>query len=182
MRNEWTGRSEVQEVRELQSYLYISGGCNFEERSVSNMHIEVNLSSKISCRKKNIPQPKFAHGACLVGNQVVIAGGISDMMLTMGLRMVPLGNKDCYSYDIFKSRWRNLPDLPIGKMHPTMIVVNSRFVFHIGGFDDFDFDIYRLDMNKPNDQWKTISLDLTKQVIEDSTYIGTRNYLETLAK
>ena len=152
-------------MRELQSYLYISGGCNFEDRSVSNLHIEVNLSSKYVFRKKNVPEPKFAHGACLVRNEVVIAGGISDMMLSMGLRMVPLGNQDCYSYNIFKSRWRRLPDLPIGKMHPTMVVVNSRFVFHIGGFDDFDFDIYRLDMSKSDRPWKTISLDLSKPII-----------------
>ena len=104
------------------------------------------------------------------------------MMNTMGLRMVPLGSRDCYSFDVFREDWRRLPDLPIGKMHPTMVSVNSRFIFHIGGFDDFDFDIYRLDMSQPDRPWRTISLDLTKQAIEDSTYLETRNYLETLAK
>ena len=106
--------------------------------------------------------PKFAHGACIVRDQIVVASGISDMMLNMGLRMVPIGNPDCYRFDIFKNTWRSLPDLPIGKLHPTLIVVNSRFVFHIGGFDDFDFDIYRLDMSKADQPWKTIKLDLEK--------------------
>ena len=144
--------------------------------------IEVNLNTKFVFRQKNITVPKFAHGASFVCNEIVIAGGISDMMLSMGLRMVPLGNQDCYSFHIFKKQWRRLPDLPIGKMHPTLVVVNSRFVFHIGGFDDFDFDIYRLDMHKSDKPWKTIKLDLTKQIIEDATYLETRNYLDTIAR
>ena len=127
--------------------MYISGGCNFEDRSVSNQMIEVNLISKMVFKMKNLPVPKFAHGACFVRDKIVIASGISDMMLNMGLRMVPLGSQDCYSFDVYSKQWKQLPDLPIGKLHPTLVVVNSRFVFHVGGFDDFDFDIYQLDMN-----------------------------------
>ena len=142
--------------------MYISGGGNFEDRSVSSRMIEVNLSSKHVFKNKNMPVPKFAHGACLVRSEIVIASGISDMMTNMGLRMVPPGSQDCYSFDIYGKQWKRLPDLPIGKLHPTLIAVNSRFVFHIGGFDDYDFDIYRLDMCQSEKPWKTISLDLDK--------------------
>ena len=75
---------------------------------------------------------------------------------------------------MYKKQYKRLPDLPIGKLHPTLVVVNSRFVFHIGGFDDFDFDIYRLDMKHPDKPWKTISLDLDKKIVQDSTYMQTR--------
>ena len=129
-----------------------------------------------------MPVPKFAHGACLVRSEIVIASGISDMMTNMGLRMVPLGSQDCYSFDIYDKQWKRLPDLPIGKLHPTLIVVNSRFVFHIGGFDDYDFDIYRLDMCQADKPWKTFSLDLDKQIVQDETYLETRNYLNKLAE
>ena len=90
---------------------------------------------------------KWAHGACLCGDQIVITSGTSELMLDMGLRSVPIGEQNCYSYDIYTNTWKQLPDVPIGKMHPTLININSRYVFQIGGFDDFNFEIYRLDMS-----------------------------------
>ena len=53
--------------------------------------------------------------------------------------------------------------MPIGKLHPTLIVINSRFIFNIGGFDDYFFDIYRLDMRKEGQGWKTIKLKELKE-------------------
>ena len=58
-----------------------------------------------------------------------MVGGISDLMLNMGMRSVPIGEQDCYSYNIIKGSWSQLPDVPIGKLHPTLIVINSRYVF-----------------------------------------------------
>ena len=60
--------------------MFISGGCNFEDRSVSKQLIEVNLSSKVVFKQKKLPVPKFAHAACFVCDKIVIASGISDMM------------------------------------------------------------------------------------------------------
>ena len=70
------------------------------------MHIEINLKTNYVVRKKNLPVPKFAHGACLCADQIVITSGISDMMLNMGMRSVPIGENDCYSFDIYKNVWR----------------------------------------------------------------------------
>ena len=66
--------------------------------------------------------------------------------------------------------------MPIGKLHPTLIVINSRFIFNIGGFDDYFFDIYRLDMRKESQGWKTISLD-PKPIIDQNIYLDTQMYL-----
>ena len=107
------------------------------------------MSTQYVVKKKDLPVARFAHAACLIRDEIVVASGISDMLLNMGMRMVPIGSRDCYSFNIYKNCWRRLPNLPIGKLHPTLVTVNSRFVFHIGGFDDFDFDIYRLDMVHP---------------------------------
>ena len=116
-------------------------------------------------KMRNMPSPKFAFGACFCGQEIVVAGGISTMTLNMGMRSVPIGDTECYGFNINTYTWSQLPDLPIGKLHPTLMVINSRFIFQIGGFDDFNFDIYRLDMKNPNRPWRALSLDLEKQII-----------------
>mmetsp|Transcript_37126 Transcript_37126/g.45322 ORF Transcript_37126/g.45322 Transcript_37126/m.45322 type:complete len:84 (+) Transcript_37126:1588-1839(+) len=83
-------------------------------------------------------------------------------MLNMGMRSVPMGDTDCYSFHFYRNEWRTLPPVPIGKLHPTLISLGSSFVFQIGGFDDTNFDIYRLDMRNPNKPWTTLSLDRTQ--------------------
>ena len=80
-------------------------------------------------------------------------------MLNMGMRSVPIGEPECYSYNIFTGQWMQLPDMPIGKIHPSLIVINNRFVFQIGGFEDYEFEIYRLDMRNPQKPWKILNLD-----------------------
>eukprot|EP00354_Favella_ehrenbergii_P005501 CAMPEP_0170460634 /NCGR_PEP_ID=MMETSP0123-20130129/6900_1 /TAXON_ID=182087 /ORGANISM="Favella ehrenbergii, Strain Fehren 1" /LENGTH=75 /DNA_ID=CAMNT_0010725571 /DNA_START=3005 /DNA_END=3232 /DNA_ORIENTATION=+ len=75
-----------------------------------------------------------------------MVSGISDLARNMGMRSVPMADTDCHAYDIYSQEWEQLPDVPIGKLHSSLIVVNSRFVFQIGGYDDYDFDIYQLDI------------------------------------
>ena len=48
--------------------------------------------------------------------------------------------------------------MPVGKLYPTVISIENRYIFQIGGFDDFDFDIYCLDTNKPYETWTEIKL------------------------
>ena len=67
--------------------------------------------------------------------------------------------------------------MPIGKMHPVLVVINNRFVFQIGGFDDYDYDIYRLDMARPDLPWQTLSLDRREAIVDDLVYSETRSYL-----
>ena len=115
--------------RQLLSYMYSLGGVNFQDRAISDQNLEIALHSGFVTKRPKLPKQKFAHGAILCGNEIVITSGISDLMLNMGLRPVPIGEQDCYSYNIFDCTWKQLPDVPIGKLHPTLIVVNSRFVF-----------------------------------------------------
>ena len=56
--------------------------------------------------------------------------------------------------------------------------INNRYVFQIGGFDDFDFEIYRLDMNLPDKPWKTLTLNLVLPIVSPEVYIDTRTFLE----
>lgn len=72
--------------------------------------------------------------------------------------------------------------MPIGKIHPSLVVVNNRFVFQIGGFEDYEFEIYRLDMRNPQKPWKVLTLDTQKPIVDDMTYFDTQNFLELRAK
>lgn len=89
----------------------------------------------------------------------MITGGAADLMLNMGLRSVPVGEPECFSFNIYSRQWQQLPDVPIGKLHANLVVINNRFIYQIAGFDDFDFDIYRLDMRQPQKPWRTLTLD-----------------------
>ena len=97
-----------------------------------------------------------------------MTGGISDLMLNMGMRSVPLGDNECYSFNFYQNTWSALPSIPIGKLHPTLVSLGGRFIFQIGGFDDDNFDIYRLDMQCPNRPWKVLSLDRTEPIIDEA--------------
>ena len=93
------------------------------------------------------------------------------------MRSVPIADADCHAFDIYTKQWQALPDLPIGKMHPVLQVINNRFVFQIGGFDDYDYDIYRLDMARPDLPWQTLSLDTREPIVDNLLYQETRSYL-----
>ena len=111
-----------------------------------------------------------------------MTGGTSELMLNMGMRSVPIGEPECFSYNIFTSQWTQLPDIPIGKIHPSLIVINNRFVFQIGGFEDYEFEIYRLDMRNPQKPWKVLTLDTQKTIVDTVTYFDTQSFLELRAK
>ena len=44
-------------------------------------------------------------------------------MLNMGLRSVPIGENDCYSFHYLENKWNRLPDIPQGKLHPALITI-----------------------------------------------------------
>ena len=126
--------------------MYMMGGMSYEKRMVLDQHISLNIATRFVSRMPKMPQRKWAHAACLCRDEIVVTGGTMDLMLNMGLRSVPLGEPECYSFNIYTNTWRQLPDIPIGKIHPTLVVVSNRFIYQIGGLDDFNFDIYKLDM------------------------------------
>lgn len=47
-----------------------------------------------------------------------------------------------------------MPELPIGKLYPTLITIEHRYIFQIGGFDDYDYEIYCLDTENEQDGWR----------------------------
>ena len=157
--------------------MHILGGVNLRDRTVSKRNLQLNLTSNFVFKKADLPQPKFGHGAAVCGQKIIITSGVSEMVVNMNMRSVPIADVDCQMYDFYENYWEALPDLPIGKMHPAVIVINTRFVFQIGGFDDYDFDIYRLDLRKPHAPWVTLSLDMRYPIIDEQVIVETRSYL-----
>ena len=140
------GREGSKQERVTSNHIFLMGGCKVEERRVSNQTLELQQNTGFVIKRPNMPFGKFAHGAVACCDQIIVTGGISDLMLNMGMRSVPLGDNECYTFNFYQNQWRNLPEIPVGKLHPTLIALGSRYVFQIGGFDDINFDIYRLDM------------------------------------
>ena len=64
-------------------------------------------------------------------------------------------------------------------MCPTLITINGRFVFSIGGFEDVNFEIHRLDMRSSHMPWVTLTLDTKQSIVDSSIYTNTQNYLNT---
>ena len=130
-----------------------------------------------------MPQKRWAHAACQCSDQIFVVGGTSDLMLNMEMRSVPIGEPECYSFNIFTNKWRQLPDVPVGKIHPQLVPINNRFLYQIGGFDDWDFDIYRYDLQKPNKPWKVLTLDTSlKPMLNSNIFTKTKHYLEKQAE
>ena len=93
-----------------------------------------------------MPEPRYAHAAIMVKENIYVTGGIADMMHPMGMRSVPMGNTACFKYNLRTAKWSaNMPELPIGKLYPTLIAIENRYIYQIGGFDDYDYEIYCLD-------------------------------------
>lgn len=85
------------------------------------------------------------------------------MMHPMRLRQVPLGSKQCFRFNFEEKKWyTDVPDLPLGKLYSTLISIENRYLYQIGGFDDYDYEIYCLDTyelsRNPEAQWMEIKL------------------------
>ena len=111
-----------------------------------NSCIEVNLDTNGIIKRKNMPEPRYCHAAIMLKETIYITGGISDMMHPIGMRSVPIGSNDCFKFNLFTAQWvSDMPKVPIGKLYSTLIAVENRYIFQIGGFDDYNYEIYCLD-------------------------------------
>ena len=148
------------------NYVYVLGGLHLETNRVSKQFLEVNTDTQAATVMPQMPEPRFGHAAISLGEDLFVTGGIRDMSHDMGLRQVAMGHTSCFKFNKRTGKWKaDMPELPIGKMYPTLVAVKNRFVFQIGGFDDYDFDIYCLDTQELEKGWMEIKLDLNVKVV-----------------
>lgn len=136
----------------------MTGGINLASRAISADCYELNTRSRSVVKRPRMPEPRFCHASVVCREWLLVVGGVSSLMNDMGLRSVALGDRNCFAFDILRRNWVTLPQVPIGKLCPSLVQIGQRYVFQIGGFDDFHFDIYRLDVCNPGAGWRTYSL------------------------
>ena len=73
-----------------------------------------------------------------------------------------------------EKRWfTDVPDLPIGKLYSTLVTIENRYLFQIGGFDDYDYEIYCLDTNalsRSDCKWTEIRLKSEIRMLKSYDY------------
>ena len=52
-----------------------------------------------------MPEPRYAHAAVIVKDNIYVTGGIEEMMHPMGMRCVPMGSKSCFKYNLCNNTW-----------------------------------------------------------------------------
>ena len=71
----------------------------------------------------------------------------------------------CFKYNLRTARWTNdMPEVPIGKLYPTLVSIENRFIYQIGGFDDYDYEIYCLDTYNETVENKWIEIKLRDEI------------------
>ena len=101
----------------------------------------------------------------MVKETIYVTGGISDMMHPMGMRSVPMGLSTCFKYNLRTAKWStDIPELPIGKLYPTLVSIENRYVYQIGGFDDYDYEIYCLDTFDNSREAKWIEIKIREEI------------------
>ena len=73
-------------------YCYILGGLRISDNKVSFQNLEVNLKTNSALVRARMPEPRYAHAAIMVKESIYVTGGISEMMHSMGMRLVPMGS------------------------------------------------------------------------------------------
>jgi len=149
-------------LEHIKGYMLVTGGLNEETNEISNQCLELN-EEMYATRRSPMPEPRYGHAQVIVKDKLYVTGGISDMMHEMGMRSIPLGKHDCFKYDMVENKWTRLPEVPIGRLFPTLIAVENRYIFQIGGFEDFDYEIYALDTENEQQGWIEINLSGTIQ-------------------
>ena len=84
----------------MRNYVYITGGLNLNNHKVSDQCLEINMETRGAIVRNKIPEPRYAHGAIMIKENMYVTGGIADMMHPMGMRSVPMGSTACFKYNL----------------------------------------------------------------------------------
>ena len=114
----------------MRNYIYVTGGLHLANHKVSDQCLEINLETNGAITRSKMPEPRYAHAAIMIKETIYVTGGIADMMHPMGMRSVPMGSNACFKYNVRTARWSaDMPELPIGKLYPTLIAIENRFIY-----------------------------------------------------
>ncbi len=79
-----------------------------------------------------MPTGRFAFGACAYGRFIFVVGGMKEIVQVDRGQTTPDSLTSCDSYNMFKDEWNSMPDLPEGRIGPSLLVVNHT-LYCVGG-------------------------------------------------
>ena len=132
---------------------------------------EINHETGIMRKKPSMSIGRFAFAACSIRHFIVVVGGLERTLLSITGTDIPNGIKECLIYNTITEKWHKLPPLPTGRIQPTVVTVNERFIFIIGGIsyvnDIYCYDIAEFDENAPERQYDANGYPYQLQAHED---------------
>lgn len=119
----------------------------------SKLMFEINHETGIMRKKPGMNIGRFAFAATTIRHYIVVVGGLEKTINNINGTDIPSGIKECSIFNTFTERWHKLPPLPCDRIQPTVVTVNERFIFVIGGLtfvnDIYCYDIAEFDENAP---------------------------------
>ena len=75
---------------------------------------------------------RFAFGTVNYGRWIFVVGGIKEIVQVDRGQSTPDSLTSCDDYNVVKNEWGSMPDLPEGRIGPSLLVINH-VLYCIGG-------------------------------------------------
>jgi hypothetical protein len=75
---------------------------------------------------------RFAFGTCNYGRWIFVVGGIKEIVQVDRGQSTPDSLTSCDDYNVVRNEWGSMPDLPEGRIGPSLLVINH-VLYCIGG-------------------------------------------------
>ena len=102
-----------------------------------------------------MPIARFSFGICVYGEWIFVVSGLNSMTQRDFGQQQPQSFIECDRYNIKTNEWHAMPDLPEGRVNPSLIVLQHT-LYCIGGCTSETNNIYSLDLRFGN-SWQTLT-------------------------
>jgi hypothetical protein len=155
--------------------VYMIGGLEKREEG-SKLMYEINYETGMMRKKPSMSIGRFAFAACAIRHYIVVVGGLERTLLSITGTDLPNGIKDCLIYNTITEKWHKLPPLPVDRIQPSVVTVNERFIFVIGGLsyvnDIFCYDLAEFNESAPERQYDSNGFPFNLQPQDDGMVRG----------
>lgn len=119
---------------------YLMGGFNSYVKGLtanraSNQNFEINLKTGRCTRKKPLPIARFAFGLCTYGQNIIVVSGLDQCTQEDFGQEFPISILECDRYLPEEDKWEIMPNLPEGRINPTVLAIDH-FLYVFGGVSD----------------------------------------------
>ena len=108
------------------------GGLELGAREASDQNYVINLNIGKAFERSPMRTGRIAFGTCNYGNWIFVVGGLKELTQVDRGQEIPDSLSSCEDYNIVKNEWGNMPDLPEGRIGPSLLIINH-VLYCIGG-------------------------------------------------